>query len=107
MDTTVSDVPTGRVPGVIPVFANLNVCCQINLKPLIMSAPSDDQSDNYSFIAYGMLDRSWLASTDLRRCRKKCVSHRDALSAMWHCQSSTYTVTRHPCDKALLLFHIY
>lgn len=30
-----------------------------------------DQSDNYSFIGRGMLDRSWVASTDLRRLSQK------------------------------------
>lgn len=35
-------VPTGRVPvpATIPVFANLNVCCQINLKLLSMRHPT-------------------------------------------------------------------
>lgn len=28
--------PTGRVPPAIPVFANVDVCCQINLKLLSM-----------------------------------------------------------------------
>lgn len=57
-------VPTGRVPA-IPVFANLNVCCQINLKLLGMRTPTSRAT--IPFIPAARLDRSWLASADLHR----------------------------------------
>lgn len=90
-------VPTGRVPAAIPVFANLNVCCQINLKLLGMRTPT--RQATIPFIAAGRLDRSWLASADLR-CQSRSAKTVGATVGLAQlCEPSNARLRSH-CDQS-------
>lgn len=90
-------VPTGRVSAAIPVFANLNVCCQINLKLLGMRTPTSQAT--IPFIAAGRLDRSWLASADLRCPNRTAKTVGATLGLAQLCEPSSTRLGCH-CDHS-------